>query len=124
MYLHLHFFIASSCCSLVFHSFQFSCCSGFSFHVLLVCCGYMEDDLNIKYAPNMDTWKNIKDIRSGKLHPYSFADHIKSYRTLQLQLSNLKELISPNKGAINSLHVLFIHTTLISHILYVFQTIS
>lgn len=73
--------------------------------------------LKIKDAPNMDTWKNIRDRESGKSRPLSFANRIKSNRISQLELSNHKELISPHKGAINSLQVLFLHhTTLISHI--------
>lgn len=58
-----------------------------------------------KDAPNMDTWKNIKDRESGKLRPNSFANRIKSNRISQLKLSNNKELVSPHKGAINSLQI-------------------
>ncbi|CAI8599335.1 unnamed protein product [Vicia faba] len=53
----------------------------------------------------MDTWKNIRDRESGKSRPQSFANRIKSNRISHLQLSNHKELISPHKGAINSLQI-------------------
>ncbi|CAK8568372.1 unnamed protein product [Lathyrus sativus] len=53
----------------------------------------------------MDTWKNIRDRESGKSRPHSFANRIKSNRISQLELSNHKELISPHKGAINSLQI-------------------
>ncbi|CAL5204795.1 unnamed protein product [Lathyrus oleraceus] len=55
----------------------------------------------------MDTWKNIRDRESGKSRPLSFANRIKSNRISQLELSNHKELISPHKGAINSIQIDF-----------------
>ncbi|XP_058786131.1 WD repeat-containing protein ATCSA-1 [Vicia villosa] len=53
----------------------------------------------------MDTWKNLRDRESGKSRPQSFANRIKSNRISHLQLSNHKELVSPHKGAINSLQI-------------------
>ncbi|XP_004501517.1 WD repeat-containing protein ATCSA-1 [Cicer arietinum] len=53
----------------------------------------------------MHTCKNIRDRESGKLRADSFANRIKSNRISQLELSNHKELVSPHKGAINSLQI-------------------
>lgn len=61
----------------------------------------------IKDAQNMHTWKQIRDRESGKLRAGSFANCIKSSRVSQLQLSNHKDVVSPHKGAINSLQVLY-----------------
>ena len=62
---------------------------------------------SIKDAPNMHThvWKQIRDREGGRVHANHFANSIKSYRTSQLQLANHKDIVSPHKGAINSLQV-------------------
>ncbi|KAG5048212.1 hypothetical protein GLYMA_04G045700v4 [Glycine max] len=50
-------------------------------------------------------WKRIRDREAGKLRANHFANRIKSNRISQLQLSNHKDIVSPHKGAINSLQV-------------------
>ncbi|KAL7606774.1 hypothetical protein Lser_V15G19089 [Lactuca serriola] len=50
-------------------------------------------------------WKEIGDRQSGKLRPNSFISRIRSNRASSLQLSNHKEIVSPHRGAINSLQV-------------------
>lgn len=50
-------------------------------------------------------WKEIGDREAGKLRPKSFANSIKSNRIRTLQLSNHKDIVSPHRGAINSLQV-------------------
>lgn len=54
-------------------------------------------------APKM--WKDLGDREAGKLRPYSFSNRITSHRIASLQLSNFKEIVSPHRGAINSLQV-------------------
>lgn len=50
-------------------------------------------------------WKEIGDRESGKLRPNSFITRIRSNRVSSLQLSNHKEIVSPHRGAVNSLQV-------------------
>ncbi|KAK8465391.1 hypothetical protein PHAVU_009G071700 [Phaseolus vulgaris] len=50
-------------------------------------------------------WKQIRDREGGRVHANHFANSIKSYRTSQLQLANHKDIVSPHKGAINSLQI-------------------
>ncbi|XP_057430118.1 WD repeat-containing protein ATCSA-1 [Lotus japonicus] len=50
-------------------------------------------------------WKQIRDRESGKLRPNHFTNRVSSNRVSHLQLSNHKDLISPHKGAINSLQI-------------------
>ncbi|XP_029126766.1 WD repeat-containing protein ATCSA-1 isoform X1 [Cajanus cajan] len=50
-------------------------------------------------------WKQMRDREAGKVRPHSFANRIKSNRISQLQLSNHKDIVSPHKGAINSLQI-------------------
>ncbi|KAJ4970097.1 hypothetical protein NE237_003196 [Protea cynaroides] len=50
-------------------------------------------------------WKEFRDREAGKLRPYSFANRIKSHRVSSLQLSNHKEIISSQSGAVNTLQV-------------------
>jgi hypothetical protein len=52
-------------------------------------------------------WKEIGDREAGQLRPKSFASRIKSNRIGTLQLSNHKDIVSPHRGSINSLQVLF-----------------
>lgn len=59
-----------------------------------------------KDAPNMQTWKQIRDREAGKLRSTSFVNRIKSNRVSELQLSNYKDVVSAHKGGINSLQVL------------------
>jgi hypothetical protein len=55
-------------------------------------------------------WKEIGDREAGKLRPKSFASRIKSNRIRALQLSNHKDIVSPHRGSINSLQVLFLNS--------------
>lgn len=48
-------------------------------------------------------WKDLGDREAGKLRPYSFSNRITSDRIASLQLSNYKEIVSPHRGAVNSL---------------------
>ncbi|XP_048226877.1 WD repeat-containing protein ATCSA-1 isoform X2 [Ricinus communis] len=50
-------------------------------------------------------WREIRDRESGKTRPNSFTNRVKSNRIANLQLSNYKEIVSPHRGAINSLQV-------------------
>nr|DAD21312.1 TPA_asm: hypothetical protein HUJ06_022775 [Nelumbo nucifera] len=50
-------------------------------------------------------WKEFWDRQSGKLRPCSFANRVRSDRIASLELSNHKEIISPHRGAINTLEV-------------------
>ncbi|CAJ1973469.1 unnamed protein product [Sphenostylis stenocarpa] len=50
-------------------------------------------------------WKQIRDREAGKVHTNHFANRIKSNRISQLQLSNHKDIVSPHKGAVNSLQI-------------------
>ncbi|KAK4277405.1 hypothetical protein QN277_015409 [Acacia crassicarpa] len=50
-------------------------------------------------------WKQIRDREEGKIRPQSFAHRFKSNRIAQLQLSNYKDIVSPHKGAVNSLQI-------------------
>ncbi|GLU15935.1 hypothetical protein SLE2022_323870 [Rubroshorea leprosula] len=50
-------------------------------------------------------WKGIRDREAGKLRPNSFSNRIKSGRISDLQISNHKDIVSPHRGAINSLQV-------------------
>lgn len=50
-------------------------------------------------------WKDLGDREAGKLRPYSFSNRITSDRIASLQLSNYKEIVSPHRGAVNSLQV-------------------
>ncbi|XP_062022617.1 WD repeat-containing protein ATCSA-1-like [Rosa rugosa] len=50
-------------------------------------------------------WREIGDREAGKLRPSSFSNRVKSNRIQTLQLSNQKEIVSPHRGAINSLQV-------------------
>ncbi|KAL5713617.1 WD repeat-containing protein ATCSA-1 [Ranunculus cassubicifolius] len=50
-------------------------------------------------------WNNVVDREIGKLGAQSFAKRVKSNRIASLQLSNYKEIVSPHRGAINSLQV-------------------
>ncbi|GAB2293845.1 WD repeat-containing protein ATCSA-1 [Dionaea muscipula] len=50
-------------------------------------------------------WREIRSRESGELRPYSFANHFRSTRTSSLSLSNFKEVVSPHRGAVNSLQV-------------------
>ncbi|KAL2346478.1 hypothetical protein Fmac_000478 [Flemingia macrophylla] len=53
----------------------------------------------------MHVWKEIRDREGGKVHSHCFAKRIKSNRISQLELSNQKDIVSPHKGAINSLQI-------------------
>ncbi|XP_054796375.1 WD repeat-containing protein ATCSA-1 isoform X1 [Prosopis cineraria] len=50
-------------------------------------------------------WKQIRDREEGKIRPESFVHRFKSNRIAQLQLSNYKDIVSPHKGAVNSLQI-------------------
>ncbi|XP_057504158.1 WD repeat-containing protein ATCSA-1-like [Actinidia eriantha] len=50
-------------------------------------------------------WKEIRERESGKLRPNSFSNRIRSNRNSSIQLSNYKEIVSPHRGAVNSLQV-------------------
>ncbi|KAF7830543.1 WD repeat-containing protein ATCSA-1 [Senna tora] len=50
-------------------------------------------------------WKQIRDREEGKIRSESFAHRFKSNRIAQLQLSNYKDIVSPHKGAVNSLQI-------------------
>ncbi|KAL6983012.1 WD repeat-containing protein ATCSA-1 [Sarracenia purpurea var. burkii] len=50
-------------------------------------------------------WKEIRDRESGNLRPNSFTNRIRSSRVSSIQLSNHKEVVSPHRGAVNSLQV-------------------
>ncbi|XP_014498711.1 DNA excision repair protein ERCC-8 [Vigna radiata var. radiata] len=50
-------------------------------------------------------WKQIRDREGGKVRANNFVNSIKSYRISQLQLANHKDIVSPHKGAVNSLQI-------------------
>lgn len=50
-------------------------------------------------------WKELRDRESGAILPSSFSHRLRSHRVSSLELSNRKELVSPHKGAINSIQV-------------------
>lgn len=76
-------------------------------------------------------WKDIGGREAGQIRPNSFANRVKSHRLSTLQLSNYKDIVSPHKGSINSLQVLFyfslsIHSTCLfnflqNHYIYLLQ---
>ena len=68
--------------------------------------------MEVEDAPKM--WKDLGDREAGKLRPYSFSNRITSHRIASLQLSNFKEIVSPHRGAVNSLQVPSLSLFLIS----------
>lgn len=60
---------------------------------------------NMHKQTHRHVWKRIRDREAGKLHASHFANRIKWNRISQLQLSNHKDIVSPHKGAINSLQI-------------------
>ncbi|XP_059287748.1 WD repeat-containing protein ATCSA-1 isoform X1 [Lycium ferocissimum] len=50
-------------------------------------------------------WKEIGDREFGKLRTSLFRNRIKSSRISSIQLSNYKDIVSPHRGAVNSLQV-------------------
>ncbi|PON72952.1 Guanine nucleotide-binding protein, beta subunit [Parasponia andersonii] len=50
-------------------------------------------------------WREIGDREEGKTRPNLFANRIRWNRVAKLQLSNHKDVVSPHRGAINSLQV-------------------
>ncbi|KAI9200459.1 hypothetical protein LWI28_008321 [Acer negundo] len=50
-------------------------------------------------------WKQIGGREAGQIRPNSFSNRVKSNRVSSLQLSNYKDIVSPHRGAVNSLQV-------------------
>ncbi|XP_068661233.1 WD repeat-containing protein ATCSA-1-like [Aristolochia californica] len=50
-------------------------------------------------------WKEVGDREAGRISPKSFASRIRSHRLASLQLSNRKDIVTPHRGAVNSLQV-------------------
>ncbi|GMH03188.1 hypothetical protein Nepgr_005027 [Nepenthes gracilis] len=50
-------------------------------------------------------WREIRNREAGNLRPNSFSSRIRSSRISSLHLSNFKEIVSPHRGAVNSLQV-------------------
>ncbi|XP_065846893.1 WD repeat-containing protein ATCSA-1-like [Euphorbia lathyris] len=50
-------------------------------------------------------WREIRDREAGKTRPFSFTNRLKSTRIADIQISNYKDIVSPHRGAINSLQV-------------------
>ncbi|XP_020247940.1 DNA excision repair protein ERCC-8-like [Asparagus officinalis] len=50
-------------------------------------------------------WKEIRERESGSILPSCFSRRLRSRRVSSLELSNRKEIVSPHKGAVNSLQV-------------------
>lgn len=53
----------------------------------------------------VEMWKDLRDRESGAILPSSFSHRLRSRRVSSLELSNRKEIVSPHKGAINSIQV-------------------
>lgn len=64
-------------------------------------CGVCE----VEDAPKM--WREIGDRETGKIRPNLLANRIKWNRIERLQLSDHKDIVTPHRGSINSLQVLF-----------------
>lgn len=58
---------------------------------------------HVEDAPEM--WREIRSREEGRLHPNPFSHRLQSRRISSLRLSNIKEFVSPHRGAINSLQV-------------------
>lgn len=52
-----------------------------------------------------EMWKEVRDRESGTLLPRSFSARVRSRLLSSLRLSNHKEIVSPHRGAINSIQV-------------------
>ncbi|RWR97166.1 DNA excision repair protein ERCC-8 isoform X1 [Cinnamomum micranthum f. kanehirae] len=50
-------------------------------------------------------WRGVRNREEGRIHPHSFARSVRTDRLSSLDLSNRKEIVSPHRGAINSLQV-------------------
>ncbi|XP_020592758.1 DNA excision repair protein ERCC-8-like [Phalaenopsis equestris] len=50
-------------------------------------------------------WREVRDRESGKILPSLFTSLVRSRRVAALQLSNRKEIVSPHRGAVNSVQV-------------------
>uniref|UniRef100_A0A7C9CAG4 Uncharacterized protein n=1 Tax=Opuntia streptacantha TaxID=393608 RepID=A0A7C9CAG4_OPUST len=50
-------------------------------------------------------WREIRSREEGRLHPNPFSHRLRSRRISSLRLSNIKELVSPHRGAVNSIQV-------------------
>ncbi|GAB4839304.1 WD repeat-containing protein ATCSA-1 [Ancistrocladus abbreviatus] len=50
-------------------------------------------------------WREIRNREAGQFRPNSFSNRIRSSRISSLTLSNFKEIVSPHRGAVNSLQV-------------------
>ncbi|KAF5739444.1 hypothetical protein HS088_TW12G00650 [Tripterygium wilfordii] len=50
-------------------------------------------------------WREVGDREVGKIRPNSFSNRVQSSRIGTLQLSNYKDIVSSQRGAINSLQV-------------------
>lgn len=52
-----------------------------------------------------EMWKDVRKREEGRISPQSFATRVRTDRLASLDLSNRKEIVSPHRGAINSLQV-------------------
>lgn len=59
--------------------------------------------LRAEDAPGM--WRGVRNRQEGRINPHSFARSVRTDRLSSLDLSNRKEIVSPHRGAINSLQV-------------------
>eukprot|EP00268_Persea_americana_P059679 TRINITY_DN7356_c0_g1_i9.p1 TRINITY_DN7356_c0_g1~~TRINITY_DN7356_c0_g1_i9.p1 ORF type:complete len:457 (+),score=73.28 TRINITY_DN7356_c0_g1_i9:134-1504(+) len=50
-------------------------------------------------------WRSVRNREEGRIHPHPFARSVRTERLSSLDLSNRKEIVSPHRGAINSLQV-------------------
>ncbi|GAB2228383.1 hypothetical protein Droror1_Dr00010219 [Drosera rotundifolia] len=50
-------------------------------------------------------WREIRSREAGQLRPRSFSSRLRSSRVSSISLSNFKEVVSPHRGAVNSLQV-------------------
>ncbi|PKU72690.1 WD repeat-containing protein ATCSA-1 isoform X1 [Dendrobium catenatum] len=50
-------------------------------------------------------WREVSDREAGKIRPSLFTSRVRSRRVAALQLSNRKEIVSPHRGAVNSIQV-------------------
>ncbi|KAL9255900.1 WD repeat-containing protein, partial [Drosera capensis] len=50
-------------------------------------------------------WREIRSREAGQLRPRSFCSRLRSSGVSSISLSNFKEIVSPHRGAVNSLQV-------------------
>lgn len=62
-------------------------------------------EFEVEDAPEM--WREIRGREEGKIRPNSFTNRINRNRIETIELSNYKDIVSPHRGSINSLQVLF-----------------